>query len=618
MTPATQVKLLRVLQERRFRRLGGRTEQTVDVRVIAATNVDPAERGAAAASCARTSTTGSTSSPSRCRRCATARRTCRCSCRRSSTSSTSATRRRCRRSTPRRCGCLEAYSWPGNVRELRNVIERATILAKGDFIEAKHLPPLAADRRAGAVVAAAGDVTLTPGMTVDEAEQQLILATLDAHRRQQDARGRDARHQPEDAAQQAQPDEAGRVSRAAAGAAGPSLIRMSIRLKQILGVTALVGAVVVALSVAHLARIARLSLEESRARGELLTNAIFHRAREVVTSRETAYAELAADAGVRSILRGADLLRRRHLRRHRRRRRGGRRAQRPSLRSGSALPPAGSLDELLARERPGAAVARSGRPRGRTLEWRAPLLLGDEALGDIRIGISTLLVRESLADTITPALATATGAAAGVGPRRDLPGAGGAAADSRHPEQPDAPRPRRARRDARSRRKPRCRTCAASSTPSARSCGALPAGGAAGARSGAAVQARHGARPAHGRRRARGEESAQRDDDSPRAAAPEAREAARRPPTCAPHADIIGHEIRRLDAVVQGFLKFARPEDMRIERVSLAALAADVAQSIRAEAEAGRVTVEATARRSRRWTWTPTRRCCARRCSTWR
>mgnify|MGYP003693568451 CR=1 FL=1 len=37
---------------------------------------------------------------------------------------------------------LEQYHWPGNVRELRNVIERATILAEGEFIEPKHLPPL--------------------------------------------------------------------------------------------------------------------------------------------------------------------------------------------------------------------------------------------------------------------------------------------------------------------------------------------------------------------------------------------------------------------------------------------------------------------------------------------
>ena len=43
MTPATQVKLLRVLQERKFRRLGGRSEETVDVRVIAATNVNPGD-----------------------------------------------------------------------------------------------------------------------------------------------------------------------------------------------------------------------------------------------------------------------------------------------------------------------------------------------------------------------------------------------------------------------------------------------------------------------------------------------------------------------------------------------------------------------------------------------
>ena len=111
MTPATQVKLLRVLQERTFRRLGGRTEQSVDVRVIAATNIDPgrsgaegqaargsllpAERVRAPAAAAARAEGGS----------AAAHR------RRSSTSSTRATRSRSPAWISRRCGC--SSSTPG-------------------------------------------------------------------------------------------------------------------------------------------------------------------------------------------------------------------------------------------------------------------------------------------------------------------------------------------------------------------------------------------------------------------------------------------------------------------------------------------------------------------------
>jgi DNA-binding NtrC family response regulator len=59
------------------------------------------------------------------------------------------------------------------------VIERATILARGDLLEPAHLPVFGpAPAAAGA--APANGVTIAPGMTVDEAEQKLIMATLDS------------------------------------------------------------------------------------------------------------------------------------------------------------------------------------------------------------------------------------------------------------------------------------------------------------------------------------------------------------------------------------------------------------------------------------------------------
>ncbi len=60
MTPPMQVKLLRVLQDRRFRRLGGTEEVQADVRVIAATNQDLPKLVDRGASSARTCSTAST------------------------------------------------------------------------------------------------------------------------------------------------------------------------------------------------------------------------------------------------------------------------------------------------------------------------------------------------------------------------------------------------------------------------------------------------------------------------------------------------------------------------------------------------------------------------------
>ena len=175
-----QVKLLRVLQERRFRRLGGRNEQDVDVRVIAATNVDPA---AAVKSGKlredlyyRLNVFTIALPPLRDRK-----EDLPLLVQTFVEEFNQRDQKAVKAVDPEAMRRLEAYHWPGNVRELRNVIERAVILAKGDFIETKHLPPLSSERRPAAAPAAPGsEVMLTPGMTVDEAEQKLILATLDA------------------------------------------------------------------------------------------------------------------------------------------------------------------------------------------------------------------------------------------------------------------------------------------------------------------------------------------------------------------------------------------------------------------------------------------------------
>jgi DNA-binding NtrC family response regulator len=174
MTPATQVKLLRVLQERTFRRLGGRTEQTVDVRVIAATNSTPLEAVKNSRLREdlyyRLNVFAVELPPLRQRKddlplliqAFLAEFNSR------NNKSVSAV-------DPAAMRVLEQYNWPGNVRELRNVIERAVILSTGEFIEPKHLPPLASP----AAAASAPAISLEPGVTVEEAERRLILLTLE-------------------------------------------------------------------------------------------------------------------------------------------------------------------------------------------------------------------------------------------------------------------------------------------------------------------------------------------------------------------------------------------------------------------------------------------------------
>jgi DNA-binding NtrC family response regulator len=174
MTPATQVKLLRVLQERTFRRLGGRQEQSVDVRVIAATNIDPAEavqNGKLREDLYyRLNVFAMKLPPLRDRKDDLPLLI---------QAFISEFNQRNQRSIVgvdhQAMRMLENYQWPGNVRELRNVIERATILAPGPFIEATHLPPVVTHEPGPEQ---APQVALGPGTTVEEAERRLIMMTL--------------------------------------------------------------------------------------------------------------------------------------------------------------------------------------------------------------------------------------------------------------------------------------------------------------------------------------------------------------------------------------------------------------------------------------------------------
>jgi Nif-specific regulatory protein len=139
-SPATQVKLLRVLQEREFERLGGIKTIATDIRVLAATNRDLEALVKAGLFREdlyyRLNVFEITMPPLRERRSdilllanyfVERYRT--------------KTGKNVRRISTPAIDMLMAYHWPGNVRELENCIERAVLLTSDDVIRAPHLPP---------------------------------------------------------------------------------------------------------------------------------------------------------------------------------------------------------------------------------------------------------------------------------------------------------------------------------------------------------------------------------------------------------------------------------------------------------------------------------------------
>ena len=171
ITPLTQVKLLRVLQERAFERVGGNELVSVDVRLIAATNRDLAadvREGRFREDLYYRLNVVRVEMPALRLRGGDVLTLAMHFLRRFAGDNhknidafTDAARTK-----------ILGHRWPGNVRELENAIERAVVMAEGNVIDADDLPFAAAQVGGGAV--------RIPGSTMAEIERYAIETTLDS------------------------------------------------------------------------------------------------------------------------------------------------------------------------------------------------------------------------------------------------------------------------------------------------------------------------------------------------------------------------------------------------------------------------------------------------------
>ena len=167
-----QPKLLRALQERKVRPVGGNREVPFDVRVVAATNRDLENEVAREAlprgpllPHQRRAARGAAAARARRRHAPLAQHFLEQFAERSGKPTLELSERAAER--------LLAYEWPGNVRELENCIERAVALARFDQITVEDLPEKLRGYRAGSFVATANDPTEI--VTMEELERRYIL-----------------------------------------------------------------------------------------------------------------------------------------------------------------------------------------------------------------------------------------------------------------------------------------------------------------------------------------------------------------------------------------------------------------------------------------------------------
>ena len=140
MTPALQAKMLRVLQDQRFERVGGNETIQTNVRILAATNQDLEKLIAEGRFRKDLYYRLKAVYDPACRRCGSGRRTWRSWPTTSCSASTASWAWTCAASPRRRWRCLQNYSWPGNVRELQGVVKQAMLNASGRLLLPEFLP----------------------------------------------------------------------------------------------------------------------------------------------------------------------------------------------------------------------------------------------------------------------------------------------------------------------------------------------------------------------------------------------------------------------------------------------------------------------------------------------
>jgi signal transduction histidine kinase len=182
-------------------------------------------------------------------------------------------------------------------------------------------------------------------------------------------------------------------------------MRLSIRAKQIAGVTTIVGVTVVALSVFYLTRLAAVIVTESHARAQVLASTILHRVTQLTIDPADKYAALRNDDGLRSILEAsvydkavtsaAIVDSDGFIVMHRE----------PGL-VGTPAPGVGDLAQL-ASAGPLERLKVIYEGDGQTLDARVLMAAGDQAFGSVRVGVSTLLMRNALNASLQEPVLTA-------------------------------------------------------------------------------------------------------------------------------------------------------------------------------------------------------------------